>query len=140
MGDQTFFQIAILATAVFAVWSSRHRVREQSDFPASRAANDEHSPLHQGGSANGRRVQVRDAETIVDLAARVVELEHKYKLLANEWADKESRIDSILKRVHRLRKLEEDRQEETPAPATPALSAQEQRALILRNHQQQQRG
>lgn len=67
------------------------------------------------------------------LAAEVVELRHAIKLLQNEWADKESRMDALMKRAWRLRKLEEAAPS-VDAPAAPVLSAAEQRAEILRRH------
>jgi len=66
------------------------------------------------------------------LAAKVADLEHAFKLLSNEWQDKESRIDSLIKRLHRFRKLEgipdEPANETPPAPVTrEGLLAQFQR-------------
>ena len=67
------------------------------------------------------------------LATKVSELEHAFKALSNEWQDKESRMDSIIKRLHRFRKLEgipdeQPANETPPAPVTrEGLLAQFQR-------------
>ena len=66
------------------------------------------------------------------LATKVSELEHAFKLLSNEWQDKESRIDSLIKRLHRFRKLEgipdEQPANEQPQPVTrESILAQFQR-------------
>lgn len=69
------------------------------------------------------------------LAAAVADLEHRFKLLTNEWADKESRMDALIKRGHRLRKLEETHV--PPAPdeqPKPAQTAAEMRNQILIAH------
>lgn len=138
MHDQ-FFQYAVLAAAVYAVWLASHRVREQRHVPPDRDVVERPS-LHEGRAGNGRVVSVLEPPAVVDLAARVDAIEHKFKLLSNEWSDKESRIDSILKRVHRLRKLEEERagtgiEVEADPPAPAAATAAEQRAAIWRKAQ-----
>lgn len=75
------------------------------------------------------------------LAAEVADLRHAFKLLQNEWADKESRMDALIKRAHRLRKIEELRgeQEEPPTP-TAVPSAAEQRNQILARFRSSQGG
>lgn len=82
-------------------------------------------------------VPVSEAGPYSRLSARLTDLEHAFKLLSNEWADKESRIDAILKRVHRLRKLEEVERQAAPEADEPTntLSAAEQRAAIWRKAQ-----
>lgn len=74
-----------------------------------------------------------------DLAAEVAELRHAFKLLQNEWSDKESRMDALIKRAWRLHKIHggaagtDGDPTGAPAPA-PVLSAAEQRAAIVRRY------
>jgi hypothetical protein len=117
-------------------------VRQQPNVPSDDRTGGQRSRLHEGRDhdGNGRGgVPVYAAGSDADLAARLDTLEHKFKLLSTEWSDKESRIDSILKRVHRLRKLEEERAgagPETEAdPPAPAATAAQQRAAIWRKAQ-----
>ena len=75
----------------------------------------------------------RLATKVRDLAQAFEELEHKFKLISTEWTDKESRLDSIAKRLHRLRKIESlDASGETEAEPAAAGTSQEQRAAIWR--------
>jgi hypothetical protein len=69
------------------------------------------------------------------LAARVADLEHAFKLLQNEWQDKESRVDALLKRINRLRKLEGDTTPEQPVQIVPQTREQ-----VLALHLARQRG
>lgn len=68
------------------------------------------------------------------LATKVAELDHAFKLLSNEWLDKESRIDSLIKRIHRLNKVQGADQVEA-APAVPLT-----REAVLARFRAQQNG
>jgi len=68
------------------------------------------------------------------LATKVAELDHAFKLLSNEWLDKESRIDSLIKRIHRLNKVQGADTAEA-APAVPLT-----REAVLARFRAQQNG
>lgn len=73
----------------------------------------------------------RLAAAIAQIDTRLAALEHDHKLIRNEWADKESRLDSIIKRAWRLIKTAGGSPEPDEQPK-PILSAAEQRAEIAR--------
>lgn len=62
------------------------------------------------------------------LATEIAELNGKFKALQNEWLDKETRLDAIVKRFRRLQRVEED---EAPPPQEAPLDPDQQRAQIL---------
>lgn len=97
--------------------------------------------VDQDASRGADRPRRRPVDTLEDeagpvarLTSRVLELEHAFKLLQNEWTDKESRVDSLLKRINRLRKLEGDTEPE-PQPTVPQTREQ-----VLAIFRAQQRG
>jgi hypothetical protein len=138
--DQLFTLViaAIAGATLYRLWAQDQRVRKQPDVPAHGRTNGQGADVHAGPSPRGASdVSLFTTGSYADLATRVIELESRFKLLSNEWTDKESRIDAILKRVHRLRKLEEERGgavDEVPQAAP--MTAPEMRAAILRKSQQ----
>lgn len=83
----------------------------------------------------GEEIPVSEAGPYPRLSARVADLEHAFKLLQNEWLDKESRVDALVKRLHRLNKIAAVEQAAPPvedAPPAPPETAADRRAEILR--------
>jgi hypothetical protein len=81
-------------------------------------------------------VQVSEAGPYPRLSARVADLEHQFKLLQNEWTDKESRLDSVAKRLNRLLKIHAG---EEPA-AAPVVEAPLTREDVVRRFRGQNGG
>jgi len=134
-----FLAAAIFGGAVVSLlWSIPEAVRartlraDRREAVVSRAHGGAH--LHPRVEPRDEDLPVSEAGPYPRLSARVADLEHAFKLLQNEWTDKESRIDALAKRLNRLRKLEEPPSpgvDDTPPPT--AQTAQERRNEILRN-------
>lgn len=82
----------------------------------------------------------RDDETagrLSEIEKAIDRLKSEHKLLRGEWADRESRLDTLVRRGVRLGVLERKNGEGAEAPAPPAPAALT-RAEVLRAYRERQ--
>lgn len=129
--------VALAAVAVWVLWSRgpqepwhRGKFHRRDQAGTAPLAGRPRSARNGDGGSDDDGAEDPAIGPYPRLAAAVAELRADFKALRNEWIDKESRVDSLLKRINRLRKLEGDNEPESGP--TPVLSAAEQRAAIVR--------